>query len=87
VSNGYTITSGANLTVTLQTDTGKQSYQLQQSTVITPAGGDKVLGGQEFGYVALSNNNYLSIKGYCDTTDELAATIPALQAIKFDASD
>jgi len=58
---------------------------LQQASVTTPAGGNKVLGGQEFGYLKLSDKDYLFIEGHCETADQLAATIPALQAITFDS--
>lgn len=85
-SSGHTITPGATLAATLQTNTGQQSYQLQQSSVTSPTGASKVLGGQEFGYLPLSNGDYLYVEGYCDTPAELAATLPALQAVKFDAA-
>ncbi len=84
-SQGYTVTPGSTQTLTIQTNTGPRQYELQQSSVMTPAGANKLLGGQEFGYLQLSNG-YLKIMGYCETADELPATIPALQAIKFDTT-
>lgn len=82
-NDGYIVTPGVTQTLTIQTNTGPRQYQLQQSSVTAPAGADKLEGGQEFGYLQLSNG-YLFVEGYCDTPDELPATIPALQAIKFD---
>jgi hypothetical protein len=79
---GYTVTPGSTQTLTLQTAASQQHYELHQSAVTTPTGSSKVEGGQEFGYVQLSVG-YIKIMGYCDTADELPATIPALQAIKF----
>jgi hypothetical protein len=80
--SGYTVTPGSTQSIVMQTKTGPQSYELYQSTVTTPAGANAVEGGQEFGYLQLSDG-YLFVEGYCDTAAELPATIPALQAIKF----
>jgi hypothetical protein len=44
------------------------------------------MGGLELGYLQLSGG-YVQIEGHCDTPDELAATIPALQSVKFDAGN
>jgi hypothetical protein len=44
------------------------------------------MGGQEFGYLQLPHG-YLEIWGYCDTAEQLPATIPALKAIKFDEAN
>ena len=84
-SEGYTITPGSTQTLTMQTNTGSKQYELQQSAVTTPAGASTLMGGQEFGYLQLTNG-YLKIYGYCETAEELSATIPALQAIKFDST-
>ena len=84
-SEGYTVTPGSAQTLTMQTNTGLQQYELQQSSITTPTGANKILGGQEFGYLQLSNG-YLKIMGNCETADELPSTIPALRAIKFDAA-
>jgi hypothetical protein len=81
-SQGYMVTPGNIQTLILQTAAGQQRYELHQSTVTTPKGSNKVEGGQEFGYVQLSDG-YIKIMGYCDTADELPATIPVLRAIKF----
>jgi hypothetical protein len=83
VSRGYTITPGTSQTLTLQTKSGSKQYDLNQSVVTSPAGADTVKGGQEFGYLPLTNG-YVFVEGYCDTSEQLTATIPALQAITFD---
>jgi len=85
IASGYTVTPGATQTLTIQTSTGPKQYELYQSSVTTPVGASTVLGGQEFGYLQLSNG-YIKIMGYCETAKELPATIPALQAIKFDTT-
>lgn len=85
-STGYTITPVAAQAMTIQTNSGSKQYQLQESSVTSPAGASRVLGGQEFGYLQLSNG-YLYIEGYCNTSAELAATIPALQAVSFNAAE
>lgn len=84
-SSGYSVTPGTTQTLTLQTKVGLQSYELYQSTVTTPTGAQQVEGGQEFGYVQLAGG-YIYIEGYCNTAAELPATIPALQAIKFNGA-
>ena len=84
-SRGYTVTPGSTRTLTIQTNTGPQQYELKQSSVITPSSASKLMGGQEFGYLQLTNG-YLKIYGYCETAEQLAATIPALQAVKFDGT-
>jgi len=85
-NGGYTVTPGNSQTLSLQTSTGPQQYELHQYSVATPAGASMVEGGEEFGYLQLSSG-YLKIEGYCNTSSELAATIPALQAIKFDETN
>ena len=84
-SNGYTTTPGATLTLTMQTNTGPQSYKLLQSAVATPSGANTVLGGQEFGYLQLAKG-YVYIEGHCNTSAELPSTIPALQAVQFNVT-
>lgn len=85
VSAGYTTTPGSILAVTLQTGTGEQQYQLHQYSVTGTGSAGKPYGGHEFGYLQLPKG-YIKVQGWCDTTEHLAATIPALQAVKFDES-
>jgi hypothetical protein len=73
----------------MQTTAGPQHYQLHQYVVSGGGGGaaqqiegSQVEGGEEFGYLQLSSG-YLKIEGYCNAADELATTIPALQAYEF----
>ena len=79
---GYTVTPTSTQALALQTATGPVEYELHQSDVTTPTGANKVEGGQEFGYVQLPKG-YVKVTGHCDTNDQLASTIPALQSIKF----
>lgn len=81
-SGDYTVIPGSTQTLMLQTKLGPQKYELHQSSVVIPQGAMPVKAGQEFGYLQLSDG-YIKIMGYCDTPDQLPATIPALQAIKF----
>lgn len=85
-SAGHVITPVTTQTMTIQTNSGSKQYQLQQSSVTSPTGTSQVLGGQEFGYIQLSSG-YLYIEGYCNTSAELATTIPALQAVTFNSTD
>lgn len=81
--NGYIITPLASQTLELQTDAKPLPYELRQSSVSTPQGAEKVKGGQEFGFIQLSNG-YVKIMGYCDNPEQLASTLASLQAIKLD---
>jgi hypothetical protein len=85
-STGHTITPVGTQTMTIRTSSGSRQYQLQQSSVTSPAGTRQVLGGQEFGYLQLSSG-YLYIEGYCNTSGELATTIPALQAVTLNSTE
>jgi len=85
-SAGHVITPVATKVMTVQTNSGSKQYQLQQSSVTSPTGTSQVLGGQEFGYIQLSNG-YLYIEGYCNASTELASTIPALQAVTFNPTE
>jgi hypothetical protein len=78
---GSSVTEIGSKSLTLNTSTGKMQYELHQYHVV----GDGLLGGEEFAYVPLSKG-YLKIQGYCDTPEQLAATIPALEAVKFTPS-
>lgn len=84
-SQGYTVLPVGTQTLMLQTSDGPQKYSLEQSSVTSPSGSSKVMGGQEFGYLQLTDG-YLKIMGYCDTAAQLPATIAPLQAINFDPS-
>ncbi|MEO6761606.1 MAG: hypothetical protein ABI220_04505 [Candidatus Saccharimonadales bacterium] len=68
--------------VTLQTNSGQQQYDLHQYSITGPEGASKLYSGEEFGYIQL-DNGYIKIEGYCKPGDQLPATIPALEAIKF----
>jgi hypothetical protein len=79
---GYTVTALGSQAIELQTSSEPLQYELLQSSVSTPAGAEKLKGGQEFGFVQLSGG-YIKIMGYCDTPEQLPNTIESLQAIRF----
>ena len=84
-NNGYTVTPGSTQTLALRTNAGdkqRYQYQLHQYTVTGTGSAGRVEGGQEYGYLQLSNG-YVKIEGNCNNFEELAATIPALQAVMF----
>ncbi|MEO6761761.1 MAG: hypothetical protein ABI220_05345 [Candidatus Saccharimonadales bacterium] len=83
IGGGHTVTLVGSQTLSLKTTSGDVQYELQQASVTSPDGTDKLKGGQEFGFVQLSNG-YLKVMGYCDTATQLPSTIPALESIKFD---
>lgn len=86
-SEGYTVTPGNIQTLSLQMGAGgKPQYQLHQYAVTGARSAGRVEGGQEYGYLQLPNG-YVKIEGNCDNSQELAATVPALQAVKFDESN
>lgn len=84
-STGHAITPAGSQQLALRTSTGSVSYQLQQYSLANSAGTpDTVMGGQEFGYAQLLGG-YIKLMGYCNTSNQLTATIPALQAFSFTA--
>jgi|GEM_PF-1670233 len=88
-AGGHTVTPFAVQNMTLQTNTGVKQYQLQQTNTTNPAGASTANGsqldeGNEEGYVPLGTNDFIYVEGHCETAAELAATIPALQAVTFD---
>jgi hypothetical protein len=85
-NGGYTVMPGNIQTLALQTSAGSKQYPLHQYTVTGTGSAGKVEGGEEYGYLQLPNG-YVKIEGDCDSPEELAATIPALQAVKFDESN
>lgn len=80
--SGHTETPLSTQTLTLQTASGPQPYELHQSHVTTPAGREKLLGGQELGHIPLGDK-HIEIVGNCLTPEDLPATIPAIQAIEY----
>ena len=80
-SSGATMMALSTPTTTIQTTAGPQRYQLHQYRLT--GGSTQLMGGLELGYVQLSDG-YLVMQGHCNTADQLAVTIPALQAYRFD---
>ncbi len=87
-AEGHIVTQIGTQNMTIKTNTGIKQYQLQQTSVSNPADASssaKLDGGTEEGYLPLPNNDFIYVEGNCETASELTATIPALQAITFDA--
>ncbi len=83
VSDGHTVTPISIQTLTLQTNTRPQQYQLHQYSASGSDAGGMIEGGQELGYLQLSGS-YVFVQANCSTADELPSTLQALQAVKFD---
>lgn len=81
-SSGYASTPGSVLALGLEAGAGMQQYQLRQFSVTSAPGSNKVKGGQEFGYVQLTDG-YVKVEGWCDEPAQLPSTISVLQAISF----
>lgn len=82
---GYIISPLSSQALELRTNSRSLSYELRQSSVVTPPGAEKVKGGQAFGYIQLPDG-YVKIAGYCDTPEQLPNILTALNAVKFDKS-
>lgn len=78
-TTGGTMTQTATVTNVLQTNEGEKQYELRQYTV--DGGSEKAMGGLELGYLQLKDG-YVKVDGHCEAVEELAITIPALQAYK-----
>lgn len=83
-AGGGTMTPGVILSMTLQTATGSQQYQLHQYA-LSPDAGEQLMDGLEMGYVQLPDA-YVKVEGHCNAPGQLPATIPALQAVKLGKS-
>ncbi len=88
LGDGHTVTEIGTQNMTIKTDTGIKQYQLRQTDVTSPAGatadsGALVDGGVEEGYLVLSNNDFIYVEGDCEKSNELPATLPALQAMTY----
>lgn len=83
---GYAVTPISVQTLATKTSTGSQDYELHQYAVTGSSDSGKLYGGQEFGYFQIGNG-HIKIQGYCESTDALSATIPALQAIELDIAN
>jgi len=80
-NGNYTMNQLGTVALTLHTVAGPKSYELHQFSIVTPNDAEKVKEGQEFGYVQLAHG-YVALSGYCDLSNQLVATIPALKAIQ-----
>lgn len=82
---GYTVTATNVTPMTIRTDSGNLQYTLHQFSTVAPSASTKIQGGQEYGYVPLPEGS-LYVMGSCDTPEQLAATLPVVQAISFDTT-
>jgi hypothetical protein len=80
-TTGYTVTPGVVLPMKLRVAAGEATYELHQYAI--SGGGQSLLGGQGLGYAALKDG-YVKVETHCQTANQLTATIPALQAFRFD---
>lgn len=81
-SDSYTITPIGTQLVTMQTQEEPHQYELHQYEITTHPGGLKVKGGQEFGYIQLSDA-HVKVMGYCDEAADLNHASAALRAIEY----
>lgn len=86
-ANGHTVKKGDSNKMTMKTPTGELSYDLQQFYTTTPDddGQPSLKAGTEYGYIPLETG-YVKVQGQCDKPEQLAQTIAALKAVKFDAT-
>lgn len=69
----------------LQTNFEPVKYSLHQSEIVAPANQTNLKLGQEYGYIEF-DHGYVAIQGFCDTPEQLEATIEAIAAIVFHKS-
>lgn len=85
-SNNKVVAKIADVSTSIQTSEGTKNFTFHRYNVAKPAGQESpVMGGNELGFVQLKKG-YLKLSGRCDTTDQLPSTLPALAALKFDAT-
>ena len=83
--DGYTATSHEPRVVNMQTGSGELQYELHQYKVESPSGSVEVYGGQQLAYHQLTEG-HLKVIGNCETSEQLAMTIPALEAIRLETA-
>jgi hypothetical protein len=83
---GGSSTPGAVVPLTLQMNSGNKQYDLHQYSLTSADSSHPVMGGLELGYVQLSGG-YVKVEGHCNTPDQLSATFPALQSVKYDNAE
>lgn len=71
-------------TFTMQTMDGTKEFQLHQYND-TDAHAKQSVAGIEFGYV-VTDDGYIDIRGYCEKTEQLDATVPVFSAVKLKES-
>lgn len=79
---GYTDTLTASPTVSIQIGEEERRYQLNQFTVTGEGSAGEIQRGQEFGYIQLTDG-HVKVSGYCNTSNQLPHTVPALKAMNF----
>lgn len=82
VSMDYTVALNDTATKRLKSGGQELQFQLNQYSVTGLGSGGIAKGGQEFGYLQLTDG-YIEVKGFCDTADQLPTSIEALQAVDY----
>ncbi len=77
---GTPLTQIAATPVTLKTTKGDKEYDYHQYNMATNSTED-IMRGLGLGYVQL-DEGYVQIDGHCNTAEELASTVPAIEAYK-----
>ena len=81
-SGGHIVTPTDIKELTMQTSGEPLQYELHQSTVTMSDNQEKLMGGQGFGFIQLTDG-YIRIMGYCEQPEDLPGTLPALESIRF----
>ncbi len=85
-TTGYAVTPSSTQAMSMSSNTGQLHYQLHQYSVKATSSTPPAMEGNEFGFITL-NSGYIKVEGHCDNTAALPATISALQALKFIATN
>lgn len=80
-NSGYEVTPFSTKTLAMRTPGGDRQYELHLSSVASPDGLHKVMGGNALGYLQLLDG-YLKIYGNCNKAEELPRVFPALEAVR-----
>jgi hypothetical protein len=78
-SKTLTLEDSATHVVSIDTPDGTKEFQLHQYT-LAGQGSEQLAKGAQFGYIPVSKG-YIEIRGYCNESSQLAATLPAVQSV------
>jgi len=82
-SEGLILSKLGEKSVTMKTSEGSKDYQINQYEFAGP-GSSSMAKGAQFAYIPLKDG-HVEIRGYCETAEQLADTMPALLAVGFKA--